>query len=290
MTKLQVAVVGLGTMGAGMARSLLRNGHDVRVWNRTPDKAAPLVEAGAIQATSVAEAVTTANIIITMLFDADAVLDVAGDITEAARPDAIWMQCSTIGVDVWPELSRRCGTTLRLIDAPVLGTKQPAENGALVVLAAGPADAVAEAAPVFDAIGNRLVSVGPEVGQASALKLVCNSWLATLTAGAAQGIALAEALGLDPQLFLDTIQGGTQDAPYLQRKGAQMIAGTYPEGFGVAAALKDVALAQQASSSVGVPTELLDALSALLHRAVERSDGHDDVAAIRRAFDASTTR
>lgn len=118
------------------------------------------MEAGAIQATSVAEAVTTANIIITMLFDADAVLDVAGDITEAARPDAIWLQCSTIGVDVWPELSRRCGTTLRLIDAPVLGTKQPAENGALVVLAAGPADAVAEAAPVFDAIGNRLVSVG----------------------------------------------------------------------------------------------------------------------------------
>lgn len=290
MTKLQVAVVGLGTMGAGMARSLLRSGLDVRVWNRTPEKATPLVAAGATRAASVAEAVAAADIIITMLFDADAVLDLAGDICDAAQPGTIWLQCSTIGADVWPELSRRAGTTLRLVDAPVLGTKQPAENGALVVLAAGPAAAVREAAPVIDAIGNRLVSVGTELGQASALKLVCNSWLATLTAGAAQGIALTEALGLDPQLFLDTIQGGTQDTPYLQRKGAQMIAGTYGEGFAVAAALKDVTLAQQASASVGVPTELLDALSALLERAVERGDGRDDVAAIRRAFDAPAPR
>lgn len=288
MSQPTVAVLGTGTMGAGMAQSLLREGFRVKAWNRTTAKLKPLVAAGAEAAGSVAEAAQDAEHVITMLFDAAAVREVTGEITANLRPGAVWLQCSTVGQQAMVDLTRQVGDSVRLVDAPVLGTKQPAEQGKLVVLASGPGDAIEAAAPIINAIGSRLVVVGETVGQASALKLVCNSWLATLTAGAAQSLALAESLALDPTLFLEAIKGGSQDTPYLQRKGAQMIARDYSTGFSVAAALKDVRLAQEASAAAGVPTELMEALVALLQRASETGEGSDDIAAVRRAFDGPT--
>lgn len=285
MTQPTVAVLGAGTMGAGMARSLLRAGFPVRVWNRTPDRLTPLSAAGAEPAASVGQAVEGADVVITMLFDAAAVLEVTQEIAAHLRPDGVWLQCSTVGPAMITELAGRVGDSVRLVDAPVLGTKQPAEQGKLVVLASGPSEAVDAARPVIDAIGSRLVVVDDQPGQASALKLVCNTWLATLTAGAAQALALAEELSVDPELFLEAVRGGTQDTPYFQRKGAQMIAGDYAPSFSIAAAYKDMQLARGAAVAHHVPTELLDALVALLGRAADSGVAGEDIAAVRRAFD-----
>jgi len=280
----RVAVLGTGTMGAGMSRSLLRSGAEVTVWNRTPGKADDVVSAGATRADTVAEAVRDVECVVTMLYDADAVLAVCDDIVANAAPGTVWMQCATIGLDGMGQLTERVGDRMILLDAPVLGTKQPAENGALVVLASGPETAVEAARPVLDAIGKRTIHVDHELGHATALKLACNAWLATLTAGAAQSLALTQALGVDPRLFLDAVKDGTQDAPYLQRKGAQMLTGDFEPAFTLDAATKDAQLVQAACRATNVPTDLADGLSSLFTRGTSLGYGQDDVAAVITAF------
>jgi 3-hydroxyisobutyrate dehydrogenase len=166
----------------------------------------------------------------------------------------------------------------------VLGTKQPAESGTLVVLASGPRPAIDAVSAVLAAIGSRTHYVDDKLGHATGLKLACNAWLVSLTAAAAQSLALAEALGIDPRQFLEAIRGGSQDAPYLQRKGAQMITADYSPAFSLNAADKDVALLQNACAAAGVPSDLADALRVLSARSVALGHGHDDIAAIRTAF------
>jgi len=279
-----VAVLGAGTMGAGMVKSLVREGIPVTVWNRTAAKARALGDLGARPAPSITEAVTSADCIITMLFDAEAVLQVSEEILSAARPGTVWLQCATVGVEGMAELADQVGSRLQLVDAPVLGTKQPAESGALVVLTSGPRKAVESVTAVLAAIGSRTQHVDDKVGHASAVKLACNAWLASLTAAAAQSLAITEALGVDPHQFLQAISGGSQDAPYLQRKGAQMIAADYAPAFALDAAGKDISLVQDACTATGVPADLVDALQELCTRSRALGHGQDDIAAIRTAF------
>ena len=193
-----VAVLGAGTMGAPMAANLRRAGLDVAVWRRDDDLAA---------------AVRDRDVVLTMLSDADAVLEVAGRALPAAREGVLWLQASTIGIDGTDrcaELAREHGAVL--VDAPVLGTKAPAEQGALVVLASGPDDALDRLAPVFDAIGQRTLRVGP-AGAGTRLKLVANAWVVTVVQGAAETLALAQGLGLDPTLLFDGRRGRAARPP-----------------------------------------------------------------------------
>src|SRR5919201_225286 len=148
-----IAVLGTGMMGAPMARNLARAGHEVRAWNRSPEKAAPLRDDGVDVRDDPAIA-AGADVVLTMLSDADAVLAVAqqADLGEGQ----VWWQASTIGLagtERCPELARKTGAVL--VDTPVLGTRQPAEDGKLVVLASGPDDALETCAPLFDAVGAR---------------------------------------------------------------------------------------------------------------------------------------
>lgn len=210
---MRVAVLGTGRMGAGMARSLLRAGLDVVVWNRSPERARPLAADGAVVVGSAREAVTGADVVVTMLFDADAVLEVVESAADACGAGTVWAQMSTIGLvgtERVAALADRAG--LRVLDAPVLGTRQPAEQGALVVLASGDPALRPVVEPAFDAMGSRTLWAGDSLGAGSALKLACNAWVATVTAGVAQSLSLAGALHLDPQLFLDAIAGGQSTA------------------------------------------------------------------------------
>src|SRR5215213_9222708 len=178
-----VAVLGTGMMGAPMARNLLAAGLAVRVWNRTAEKAAPLGDAGAVVAGSPAE-------------DADAVLDAARDALDG--PDA-WLQCSTVGLDGQARIAALAAEhRIPLIDAPVLGTRQPAEDGKLVVLAAGPASLHDRVAPVFDAVGARTLWLG-EAGEGQRLKLVANTWVMAVVEGLAETLRLAGDLGVPPE-------------------------------------------------------------------------------------------
>ncbi|MDQ2882340.1 MAG: NAD(P)-dependent oxidoreductase [Actinomycetota bacterium] len=280
-----VAVMGTGIMGAGMARSLVRAGLDVTVWNRSVDKAWPLADDGAKVATDAAEAVSSADVVVTMLFDADAVAEVMQRALAATPEHAVWVQTSTVGLagtQRLAELADRQGRSF--IDAPVLGTKQPAEQGELIVLASGPHALEPQVAPVFEAIGNKTVWVGERVGDGHRLKLALNSWVLSITAATGQAVAMARGLGVDPQLFLDTIAGGGTDSPYAQVKGRAMIAGEFPPAFGLAGAVKDAGLIVDALREAGDDPSLMQAVHHLMAAAAAAGHADDDMAAVVYAF------
>lgn len=276
-----IAVLGTGIMGAPIAINLLRHGFTVRVWNRTAAKAAPLVDEGAVLADSPALAADGADFVLTMLADGDVVRSVMtgeSGALAAMRPAAVWLQASTVGTeatDLLAGLAAEAG--IAFVDCPVLGTRQPAEERKLVILEGGPAELSERIRPVFDAIGRTVLRVG-DVGAASRLKLVLNTWVLAVTNGTAECVALARTLGVDPALFLEAISGGTLDCQYAHLKGNQMINGDYPASFPVGLAAKDARLILAAAAD---RVDLGGAAAMLTHleRAERRGHGEDDMAA-----------
>lgn len=282
MSELTVSVLGTGIMGAAMARNLARAGHAVRVWNRSKDKARPLAEHGAHVAGSPAEAVEGADVIITMLHDGPAALDVMRRAVPGLRPGARWVQSTTAGVEANRALSEFAAAhELVFFDAPVLGTKEPAEAGKLTVLAAGPSDDAAANA-VFDAVGARIVWTGEDAsaGSASSLKLVANSWVLLLTNGIGEVLALAKGLGVDPRQFFELIEGGPLDAGYAELKGSMVLNDRLsPASFGLDTAAKDARLIVEAAERHEVRLDLAKAGAERFRRASELGHGEEDMAA-----------
>jgi 3-hydroxyisobutyrate dehydrogenase len=274
-----VAFLGAGgTMGRGMASNIAAAGIAVRAWDRSREKAEPLAEKGAEVVDTLRQALDGATILVTMLPDADAVLEVAGEALAGAPEGLIWLQMSTIGVDGTErcaELAQRHGTTL--VDAPVQGTKQPAEQGELVVLASGPEQARPRVQPVFDAVGKKTVWVG-ETGEGTRLKMVTNSWLVTVVEGLAETLALAEGAGLDPHAFLEALSGGPLDMPYMEMKAKAMIERSFEPSFRLALAAKDARLANELAERLGLDLPALRAIAARLAAGAEQH-GEEDVAA-----------
>jgi 3-hydroxyisobutyrate dehydrogenase len=280
---MRVAVLGTGTMGTGMVHSLLRSGIDVTAWNRNPDRARPLADDGARLATTSQEAVADADVVLTILFDEEAVLSVAADFVGSMKPGAIWMQSATIGVAGIQRVAEFASAhTVPFVDAPVVGTKKPAEDGTLAVLVSGDAALIEAITPVLDAIGGKTVVAGTKSGDASALKLACNAWVASLTAATAQSIAMCTALGVDPTLFLHTIDGSASNTPYAQLKGGMMLAGDFSPSFAVDGLAKDLHLALDALDSDS--SELLQALSSTFDAASDAGHGSDDISAVFTTF------
>lgn len=279
---MRVAVLGTGTMGFPMARNMARAGLSIRAWNRSHEKAEPLRTDGVEVAFTPAEAAEGADVVVTMLSDAAAVLEVAtGDEGALSKMsgDAVWAQMSTIGL----EGTARCMELadqhrVAFVDAPVLGTKQPAEEGKLVVLASGPEGALDRCAPIFEAVAQRIVRLGA-AGRGTRLKLVVNSWIVSFVEALAETIALAEALDVDPELFLETIAGGALDSPYAQAKGKAMIEGEFPASFSLKLALKDAELVREAAAARGVDLPMIDAVVKQFTKSVELGHGDEDLAA-----------
>ena len=170
-----VAVLGTGIMGAPMARNLLKAGFQVRVWNRTPEKARVLAGEGADLAQTPAEAVLEAAFVITMLTDTAAVLAVMGQAAESVPHGAVWLQTSMdTDLERVAALAEDHGITF--VSCPVIGTRKTAGQGRLVVLASGPGDVLDRAQPIFDAIGSKTVRLEPETGRASRMRLVASAW------------------------------------------------------------------------------------------------------------------
>ncbi len=280
-----VAVLGTGIMGAGMTRSLLREGHDVTVWNRSPEKAKPLADDGATVADSAAEAVAGADVVVTMLFDIEPVLSVMADVAEVWPTGAVWVQSSTVGVEGTRRVAAFAAERgIDVLDAPVLGTKAPAENGQLVWLVSGPSSLREKVAAPFDAMGTRTQWVSETLGDASKLKLAVNAWIGAMVNGVAQSIALARGLGLDPQQFLDAVEGGAVDSPYVQLKGKAMLTRDYTPSFEVDGVIKDTELIRDAMAEAGTATTLADAVADRLAAARRAGHGEEDMAAVVHAY------
>jgi 3-hydroxyisobutyrate dehydrogenase len=276
---MRVAVLGTGTMGAPMARNLAAAGLEVTAWNRSRERAEPLAGDGVAVAATPQEAVAGADVVVTMLADGAAVEAVVGDLA-LLDDGVVWAQMSTVGIEATERLVARAAEAgVPIVDAPVLGTKAPAEQGRLTVIAAGPAQARERCAPVFDAVGARTVALGDEPGAATRMKLVLNAWLLALVEGLSESIALAEGLGVDPAAFLDIIDGGPLGPPYAKMKGTMMIERAYEPSFTLALAAKDAGLALDAAAAQGLELPALRATLGQLEKAVEQGHGDADMAA-----------
>ena len=277
-----VAVLGAGgTMGLPMARNIARAGIEVRAWNRTRESAEPLQDAGVEVLDTARDAVDRASMVVTILSDADAVVStMEGPDGGLAGADGspLWLQMSTIGI----EGTERCATLaeendLVLMDAPVVGTKKPAEDGKLTVLASGPDEARSRCEPVFDAVGQKTFWLG-EAGTGTRMKLVINSWILTLVEGLAETIAFAEGIDIDPAQFLEVISGGPTDTAYAQLKGKMMIERSFDPSFKLGLAAKDANLVLEAIERHDLDLPLLDTIKEQLEQAAE-DHGEKDMAA-----------
>jgi 3-hydroxyisobutyrate dehydrogenase len=273
---MKVAVLGTGIMGAPMAANIARAGHDVTVWNRTRSKA-EAVEGARVAATP-PEAVPAADAVVTMLADGDAVEQAIGRALGALPEGAVWRQTSTVGIEATERLKVLAGTR-PFFDAPVLGTKGPAEQGKLVVLASGPQEGRDRAQQVFDAIGQRTVWLGA-AGEGSRLKLVANNWILDVVNAIAESFALAETLGLDGQLFLEAIRGGGVDMPYAHLKGEQIMSRSFAPSFALELAEKDARLVLEAAQAHGLRLALMETTRAQFRRAIELGHGDEDMASV----------
>jgi 3-hydroxyisobutyrate dehydrogenase len=277
----RVAVLGTGIMGAPMARNLAAASlGEVRAWNRSAGKAQALAEDGVAVAASVAEAVDGADAVVVMLSDGDAVRAVLAEALPAMPADAVLVQTSTVGLDATEAIALEAGEHgVAFVDAPVLGTRQPAEAGELVVLASGPDEALDRVAPLFDAIGKATIRLG-EAGGGSRLKLVLNAWIVSLTESLAETLALAHSLDVEPARFLETISGGPLDAGYAQLKGKAMAERAFtPASFGLSLALKDARLVLAAAARSELSLPVVDAVAAQMARAEADGHGEEDMAA-----------
>jgi 3-hydroxyisobutyrate dehydrogenase len=287
---MKVTVIGTGTMGAGIAANLCREGFATSVWDRTPANTAPLAALGASVASSPAEAVVNADAVISMLPDANAVtsvFDYQGTLA-ALAPRAAWVQMGTIGVagtDGMAALVAERRPDVFFVDAPVSGSKGPAQQGQLLILASGPPDARAKLEPLFNAIGRRTMWLG-DAGQGMRLKLVLNTWLAFLMEGLAETLALADELGTAHASVVDALDGSPLAAPQAIAKLQKIDARDYDAEFSLAWALKDVDLALE---SILDRLPALAAIAQQWHGAVADGYGGLDISAARLALGQQDT-
>ena len=282
----EAAVLGTGIMGSAMARNLVAASLRTTVWDRSTSATAALSEAGALAAASPDEAVADARVVITMLPTADVVNSVIfdGGVATAFAEGAVWAQMGTIGVTATTQIAERLGELrpdVMFVDAPVSGSKGPAEAGQLLILASGPAAAQAIVGPAFSAIGRKTVWLGA-AGQGSRMKLVVNAYMSILIEGVAEALELADRLGIDPADLADAIEGGPLDAPIADAKLHKMERGDFAPEFPLEWALKDVDLAIDVAGGTQLP--LLAALSRQWRAAVEAGHGREDVSAARLAL------
>ena len=281
-----VTVLGAGIMGSAMTRNLVAAGFDTRVWDRSPQATGPLADAGARVAASAPDAVRDARIVITMLPTAEVVESVIfdGGTADAFAGGGVWAQMGTIGVEGTLSIGERLALKrpdVMFVDAPVSGSKGPAEQGQLLILASGPAAAADELRPVFDVLGRKTVWLG-QAGQGSQVKLVVNAYMSILIEGVAETMELADRLGIGHQQVAEAIEGGPLDAPIADAKLHKMDRQDYAAEFPLEWALKDVDLAISAANGDTPP--LLGALSRQWHAAVSAGYGRQDISAARLAL------
>lgn len=251
------AVIGTGTMEAAMARRLLGSRMKVDVWSRRLSSTMPLVGSGATIHEDVSDAAAGAEVVITMLPTVGATADVMFDglALRSMRPEAIWIQMATVGVEQTEGLvtrARALRPDVVFVDAPVSGSREPAEAGDLLILASGPQSMAPWLQPVFDALGRATLWLGP-VGSGTRMKLILNTWLAFQIEGAAESAALAERLGVSASALFEALDGNPLASRYGLGKLAKMLDEDYHADFPLESALKDLDLAASAAGSGVLP-------------------------------------
>ncbi|MFB7669533.1 NAD(P)-dependent oxidoreductase [Kitasatospora sp. NPDC056138] len=278
------AVLGTGTMGEAMARNIAAAGLGLRMWNRNRAAAEPLVGAGAAVCDTPTEACRGADVVLTALANEQVVADVMDQARDGLGSHPVWVQTCTVSPDGGRRLAEQAARlNVAYVEAPLLGTKEPAVAGTLTVLAATPQqEAREEVRPVLEAMGSRTVWLG-EVGQPSSLKLAYNAWVLTTVEGIAESLTLAATLGLDPHLVIDVIDVSGLNSQYVQSKGPKMIDDDLDTpSFPLEAAAKDARLVTDTARAAGLHLGIAEVVRERLRLAADDGLGRADVAATYR--------
>jgi 3-hydroxyisobutyrate dehydrogenase len=284
---LNVALLGLGIMGNGIARNLLKAGFPLTVYNRTRAKAEPLAALGATVAASPHEAAAGADIVIAMVGDDHASRAVwlgEGGALAVTPAKAVLVECSTLSLEWVRELAGRCAALdLDFLDAPVTGSKEAAESGQLKLMVGGAAAALERARPALEAISTQIIHFGPS-GAGALIKLVNNLMAATQVAVLAEGLNLAEQGGLDLAQVVPFLINAAPGSPVVKGKAQLMAARNYDAQFALKWMHKDATYALRAADEFGVPMPTLAAAREVYQLAKGLGYGDDDFAAVFEAL------
>jgi 3-hydroxyisobutyrate dehydrogenase-like beta-hydroxyacid dehydrogenase len=288
---MRVGVVGLGTMGAPMARHLINAGMSVTVHNRTRSREEPLVALGAHAADSPGEAAVGADAVLTCVSDGPDLQEVVlgGGIADALAPGAVLVDCSTVA----PSVARKLAGELErrrvlFVDAPVSGGSEGAERGTLTVFCGGSDQAVARARPVIEAFSRSITHLGP-AGSGQAGKAVNQMVIAGTYAALGEALAYAEKAGLPLEPLVEALSGGAADSWVLRNRAGNMIRSTYPLGFKTVLHLKDLRIAIAEAEAEGLDPAVSRLVAEWEARLVERGLGDEDVSNVARFARGETT-
>lgn len=284
---MRITVLGTGIMGAGICKVLASKGFEVTAWNRSFEKAAVLRDKDLEPEESITAAVAHARVILVVAFDADSVLEVMTAAVDAAPANAIWVQMATIGANGARRVRDFAAAHhLNAVETMMMGSREQAASSRLILIGAGSAELFNALYPITSVIAQKTVIAGPSIGDGTAVKLACNAWIAGITVAAAQSVQLLEHEGVNPQLFLDVIGGGTSDSPYAHLKGGKAISKDYSSQFEVSALSKDMQLMRDVMLKTNMRSDFLDMLIGLYGEAGAMGHAHDDISAVAEAFDS----
>ncbi len=283
----RIGFAGLGTMGVAMAANLRRAGFEVTVWNRTPGRAAALLELGAVEAAAPAEVARAADIVVTCVSDTpdvEAVLFGTDGVATGLARGGLVIDCSTISPSATAGFAARlAGQGVGFVDAPVSGGSEGAKNATLTIFVGGePAD-VDRARPVLEAMGRTITHFGP-AGNGQAVKAVNQVMIAGVYLAVAEGIVLAIKAGLDPAAVVSALGGGVAGSWILANRSAKMIANDYPLGFRTSLHLKDLAIALELARGLGASLPVAGLAAQLEGGLVARGYGDEDMSNLARTI------
>lgn len=280
---MKVGFVGLGIMGSRMAKNLLKNGHELVVYNRTRSKAEMLVEQGAVFLETIEKVAEAVPVIITMLPDPEAVAEVAlggGGFLNYLAKNSLWIDSSTVNPSFSQKMAGECSSRgIRFLDAPVAGSKLPAENAELVFFVGGKKEDLDSSMPLLKSMGKTVLHIGAN-GMGTAMKMANNLLLAGAMASFSESMSLGEAMGIPKDLLLKTLTGSPVAAPFLALKAPMIESGRYDPQFQLKWMHKDLQLASQTAYERGVPMPSSHIVKEVLALAVCAGYGEKDFSAL----------
>lgn len=277
---MKIGFIGLGIMGSRMAANLQKAGHDLIVYNRTPEKAKALVEAGALLAPDPAEAVRDVDVVITMLSTPDVVRQTAEVILPAMKPGIFWVDVSTVNPSFSKEMAQlSVKHRVRFVDAPVAGSKAPAENGELLFLAGGTEEELTEVAPLLDIMGKKTLYL-EKPGNGANVKMLINLMLAQSMATFSEAIALGKGMGLGEEQLLNILTATPVVAPVMGLLKERLLTGNFDVNFPLKWIHKDVMLALDTASELSVNMPSLEQTESLYKIALDSGLGELDFSAV----------
>ena len=284
----KVAVLGLGTMGLPMAFNLLHKGYSLTVYNRTAEKAAPITAAGAQLGLTPAEAVHTAEGVVTMVSDDASIHSIYNGETgllSSIQPGTVVIDCSTISPSLSIELAAACKARgAHFLDAPVTGSKPAAEAGTLTFMVGGEASVLEDVMPVFQAMGTNIIHMGAN-GSGSITKLAHNTIVGINNVALAEGFSMVSKAGVDPAAFLQVVRNGSAGSKAAELKGEKIIEGNFDNQFSLQLMLKDLKLASVLSDNMQLPTPMLELAKSMFQAGQTQGYGPEDLCSVVKIYE-----